>query len=237
MEKTKKRMIVEARYRALMTMFDKRGAVLEALASVFGDRLQHWKVDTASVTYTDLEQNELLRINIGHQRSSIVLENYQDENQAIKDAISTFVAIQKLFANELKTTGRLGVRFIDVLSSESISSFETAHKIVKHGFLNNSIPLTVPATDVRATMNFERGSLNVGPVRAEEHWCREVFSSIDTNMPKFGIGLDVDSFIESTSWSTEAEITKSIRGVAAMTGSVQGEVVKYLAELASGKTS
>jgi hypothetical protein len=237
LRKKKKRIIVEARYKALVTIFDKRGAVLEALGEKFGDRLTHWKVDNASILFTESEQSEALRINVGHNRSSFVIEDYSDENQAIKDAIETFTIIRELFSKELKSTGRLGIRFIDVLTSDKITSFDEAHRIVKLGFFNSSIPLTVPIKDIRATLNFERGSLNVGPVQSDENWCREIFASNEVSMPDFGIGLDVDSYIESTSWSSSGDVAKSIRGVSAMTNSIQGEIVNYLSELASGTTS
>lgn len=237
LEKKKKRIIVEARYKALVSIFDRRGAILEALGDKFGTRLQHWKVDTASVAFMDSQDKENLKIQVSHQRASFVFEDYPDENQAVKDAIDTFTIIRNIASRDLTTTGRIGVRFIDVFSHESINSFDKAKAIVNAGFFKDSFPLSVPVTDVRATLNYERGSLNVGPIRSDEPWISEMFATPDANVPEYGIGLDVDSYIESTNWSSDSDVARSIRGVAAMTGSIQGEVVKYLSEFARGKTS
>lgn len=220
----KSRYILELRYPPLVNIFDKRGEILNEIYPIFKPKLDQWKVDNAQVIMADSFKTPTKQIVIGHLRSSIMYEDASTLQEFVDDSNKLLKELKKFFP-ELDGLDRVGFRIISIFDFEIFSSFQEVSKKIQETFLVNPFPSQIDFTDLKITLMGEQFGLNIGPVKEGEPWAISMFSNPIKNIPKYGLGIDVDGYANDVNCSTEIELINVINKIQALTFSIEDDLL------------
>lgn len=228
LRRCKARFIIEARYRALVGIFDRRGEVLEGLNALFQRAMEQWQVQNAAVHLSDNFNLKRMHVAIEHTRTFIAYEDICGTETFLSDASRLFSLFRETFASEVTLINRLGVRHICIYESPSLFSFAQANQLVMASLFSPQLPLSITVKDCRAVFNHNNGTINIGPMRADEDWAKQSFVVPFENVPKHGIGIDIDSYAKNVDFSSEDKVLEALSSIQALTIESEKEVIEAL---------
>jgi hypothetical protein len=109
-----------------------------------------------------------------------------------------------------------------------IRSFEEAAKYAQGKLV--SVPQSLPLryTDFFVRMVHELGAFTVGPVKSDDVWVQQMFGYPRVNVPKAGIGFDIDSCAVGVSLRTADDYKNCLRTVFEATLATEKALGDYL---------
>ena len=224
----KSRHIVEIRYKPLLAAFDNRGKLLKNVRSQFASKLEHWKTENVAVHFADNFESPSRHIVVDHLRSFIAYEDPSTEQEFLDDASNLLKVVRSTYGEELIQVSRVGVRYLSIFTLPNISSHEDAINLVRSNLLSPNMPVSFQMNDCRVVLVHDNGSINIGPVKDDEDWVKQTFSVQTETIPKYGIGLDVDSSASNVDFSSDSKILQAVKTVAGLTTSTEIEILDSL---------
>jgi len=221
----KARYILEIRYPPLVQAFDRRGKVLEVLFPRFRQKLEHWRTENVEVTIANNLESPSRAISVGHLRSSIIYEDPGTRQEFLDDSRAFIAGLEEVFPEGLKTITRLGFRSIGIVKHETASSFDEVFASVRSRFLHPQLPTTLRFTDCAVTLEQENCRVMVGPVKTGEDWVRNAFAKPESNVPAFGIGLDVDCYSHDLDCGSPGALAAAARALGELALKIEEETI------------
>jgi len=226
--RVKSKFILEARYEPLLQAFDRRGKILETLHPLFKKKMEHWRTENVAVHLADDFKSPSKQITVDHLRSLFIYEDPGSLEEFNNDAERFLRKLHEVYPEGLNTIKRLGVRFISIFELPDYKEYKDVFKKIMETFFSPNIPLTLHLTDCRAVLEHEAGTINVGPVKQEENWVKEMFSRWEDGIPKIGFGVDIDSCAKNVEISSASELTSTYKSVFNLTVAAENETVQAL---------
>jgi hypothetical protein len=127
----------------------------------------------------------------------------------------------------VKIIDRLGVRFIEILSSNN-KSFEEVHKKFMDKIYKNPFNINLEYTDVQTILVHKYGRFGVGPTKKEDDWIKINFQQPEKNIPDFGIALDIDSYGSNLRIGNQNDLKIAINSVIEMTITIEESILRAL---------
>ena len=226
--RSKSRFVLEVRYEPLLQAFDRRGVLLETLHPIFKKKMGHWRSENVAVHLADDFKSPSKQITVDHLRSIIVYEDPGSLEEFHNDADKFLKNVKLVFPEGLVNIKRLGVRFINIFEMPSYGSYdEVFNKCLKTFFAPN-LPLSLKFNDCGAILEHDSGRISVGPTKQDENWAKEMFSKNEDNVPKFGFGVDVDSYAKEVKCNSTSDLITSFKTVFGLTLAAENELVQAL---------
>jgi hypothetical protein len=216
--------IIELRYPPLVNVFDKRGEILDKIYPNFKSKLEHWRVDNAQVIMSNSLNVTTKQIVVGHLRSSITYEDPNTLQEFIDDSNRFLKELKELFP-ELMGLTRFGFRVISIFNNDKFSSFQEISKKIQDKFLANPFPSKIKFKDITITLKGEQFSLSIGPIKKREDWVRLMFPNSIESIPDYGIGVDIDSYVNDIDCSTEKELKDAITKIQTLAFSIENDLL------------
>jgi len=198
----KNRFVFEIRYSPKLKLLDKKGEIIDSVFPKISKNYPHWQVNQGDILFCDnLEcaTNEFL---IGMKRTSIIKEDIITYN-SFQDNVRNLIGIVYEIL-DLDKILRIGFRIISTYESSLIDSFDKSRNIIEETFLKDPLNLGLKHKDLMIKIDHNNGFYMIGPIQKNENWIKNHFKNLnnDNDIPKYGIGLDIDSF------GSEIDVTK-----------------------------
>lgn len=204
----------EIRYEPIVQMFDRRGQVLEKVFPKFSSKMMHWRTGNVGVNILDsLETRPSNQILIDHRHTLLIRENTQQVIQVGEFYDETILLLKTfldIFHDNKTKFERVGVRFINIFETRSINGYEDLIKHMKNYFLANNCSIIEKMIDFHISLKHEFGNITIGPVHDGDPWIAENFAYTAGNIPKFGVALDIDSYLDDLANYDIEQITKDL---------------------------
>lgn len=226
--RSKSRFILEMRYEPLLQAFDRRGKLLETLHPIFKKKMEHWRSENVAVHLADDFKSPSKQITVDHLRSLIIYEDPGSLEEFYNDAEKLIKNVNLVFPEGLINIKRMGVRFISIFELPGYESYEEVFKKFMETFFLPSLPLSLKFKDCSAILEHDSGRVNVGPAKQDENWVKEMFSKNEDNVPKFGFGVDIDSYAKEVECKSPSDLVSSYKTVFGLTVAVENELVQAL---------
>lgn len=223
--RTKSRFIFELRYDPVLSAFDKRGQILKTINSLFKKKIAHWKVENIAVHFANDFSIPIKQITIDHLKTLIIYEDPDSLDEFSQDADRLLKALLQIFPDEIKKITRIGVRFITVFEIPGYENFTQVHKKISDTYLSETIPLSLKFKDCRVVLEHETGTINIGPVKEDEIWTKQMFSDIKNNIPKFGFGIDIDSYAKDIECPNDSSLINAFKTTLDLTVASESEII------------
>lgn len=229
--RSKSRFILEIRYEPLLQAFDRRGKLLETLHPIFKKKMEHWRTENVAVHLADDFKSPSKQITVDHLRSLIIYEDPGSLEEFANDADKFIRKLHEVFPDGLTNIKRLGVRFISIYELPSYDTYEDVLTKVMKTFFVAQLPLSLKFKDCNATFEHESGRINVGPAKQDENWVKQMFSRNEENIPKFGFGVDIDSYAKEVECNSSTNLISSYKTVFGLTVASENELIQALSEI------
>jgi hypothetical protein len=223
----KSKFILEIRYPPLVTIFDKRGKILENIYPHFKMKAKHWNVDNAQVLITDDLGKNSRQFIINHLKASITYEDSNSRSEFIDDCINFIKLLYEVFP-EINTLNRIGFRSICIFRNKNAKTFSDVFSSIKSKFISPTLPLKLNYNDFNLNFTHETCNVHIGPVKEGEDWIKTYFIHTDKNIPKFGIGFDIDSFAKDLSSKNSTDFISAFDALNDLSTSVESEMLSGL---------
>jgi len=218
--------ILELRYPPLVNVFDKRGEILNKIHPIFKLKMEHWRVLDSQViiadSFSDIMTKQLV---VSHLKSSISYEGPSTLQEYIDDSHRFLKELKSIFP-ELMGLSRLGFRIISILEDKNSNNFQGIIDKIKNRFLAKPFPSKIDFNDLRIILTGEHFNLNIGPVKEGEDWIKSVFFNPFKEIPEFGIGIDVDSYVKDIDCFNERDLINVIDKIQALSFSIESDLIK-----------
>ncbi|MBN1545398.1 MAG: hypothetical protein JW902_01920 [Syntrophaceae bacterium] len=225
--RVKSRYILEVRYPPLVQTFDRRGKILEKIFPEFQRKAEHWKVENVQVIMTDNLEKGKKQLAINHMKCSISYEDPSSQSEFIDDCNKFIRLFYEVFP-EMQALKRIGFRAISIFNHKSAKSYNEVFDSIKKNFLCQKLPSSLCFTDCSLILSHDTCTARIGPVKEGEDWIKGIFVYPDSNIPGFGIGLDIDSFTKDLACPNSQELIKAFNAVSDLTFNIESE---FLADL------
>lgn len=224
----KSRFILEVRYEPLLQAFDSRGRLLETLHPIFKKKMEHWRIENVAVHLADDFKEPSKQISVDHLRSLIIYEDPDSLEEFHNDAKRFIKKLYELFPEGMKNIKRLGVRFISIFDLPEFKDYKDIFQKIMATFFSPNLPYSLKFNDCRAVLTHETGTINVGPVKSDENWVKEIFSKPEENVPPAGFGLDIDSYAKTLECNSSTDLAGSYKTVFGLTVASEIETLQSL---------
>lgn len=224
--RSKSRFIFELRYDPILGAFDKRGLILETINSLFKKKIGHWKVENIAVHFANDFTTPTKQISIDHLKSLIIYEDPDSLEEFYNDADRLLKALVKIFPNDIKIITRIGMRFINIFEFPGYNNFTEVHKKIKETYLIQDLPLSLNIKDCRIVLEHETGTINIGPAKENEKWTQQMFADNNNKIPKFGFGIDIDSYAKDIECPQKSDLFNALRTTFDLTIATENEIAK-----------
>jgi len=226
-DRKKTRLILEIRYQPLVAAFDRRGQILQKIHPKFKDKMENWNVENVQVTMSDSQEKPEKLIQISHMRSLIVYEDPSTIEEFINDSAKFCKSFYEVFP-ELDSVSRIGFRTISIFEASKYQKYEDVLTAISVEYLPERLSERIPFTDTRITLRNDTYQINIGPFKEDEDWAKTMFTNQEKNIPKFGIGLDIDSFAHETQIKNEKALISTVSTVQELNFSLELALMKNL---------
>ena len=222
------RAIAEIRYPAAPKLFDMRGKIIENIHPEIQDYFKHWKTDLGTVTFSINQKLQVGEFVISLKRTAIILEDIGSIQEFIDKTKKYLQLMYKTFGSEIGRLTRVGVRFIEICTLSGENKFDDMLNRVSSKFLNLPSDLAIQQTDNLIKVVHKNGFFQIGPVKKEEDWVKQLFADIDRNIPEVGIGLDIDSYSTDIEIKSEKQLLAAVDAVFKVTKSIEESLLSHI---------
>lgn len=213
----KMRLIAEARYERIPEFIDVRGHLIAQLLPKVRKSVPNWQAQEDKILFVDSEKQPADEFVIAFNRMSVILEDPHSVNEFADIARSKLRLAHEVIGKDIPTIARFGVRFISIFDAPE---FHTHAQLTKHiAEATIRIPDAVPLkpTDSLVRLVHDQGVITIGPASQGEEWVNRMFKRPDQNVPKSGIGIDVDSFARDSTIKTAEDFVLLFDAVMSLT--------------------
>jgi len=208
---------------------DMRGKLVETVHENFKKSMEHWKVENVTIHVSDDLQIPSKSIAVDHRRFAIAFEDEKNVNIFKKHSVDLINIVHNIFVKKIDYI-RIGLRLIDIHTIPRWTRFEDVFENLKQKYYTKPIPLSVVLTDCQVRFNHSNGFLYFGPTKKSEDWVNSLFNIPETNVPDFGLGLDIDSFVAEPGKFSAKETINTFHDLLQASLSVENEIIKSLEE-------
>ena len=226
-DRKKTRLILEIRYEPLVSAFDKRGLILQKIHPKFKEKMEHWNVENVQVTMTDNLEKPSKQIQIGHMRCHMIYEDPATIDEYLNDSTNFLKLFYEVFP-ELYNVSRIGFRTISIFESQKYEKYDDVFKAIASKYLKDEIISSIPFIDTRITLRSDTYQINIGPFQENEDWAKAMFTDLESNIPKFGIGIDIDTFAHDTVIKNERSLVSAVNVVQELNYKLEKEMLSNL---------
>lgn len=221
----KKRLVFEVRYDPIIKTFDQRGKILDALFSKFKAKAPLWRVSNVEIQIMDDLNLPLRYFSVDHLTSRIVYEDPGTIQEFYDDTTRFIESLYDVFQTDLMELNRVGVRFVSIFQLPRLKSFQEVLEKIKTIFYNQNLPVSINLTDCKTTLKHDAGHIMIGPVRKDEDWVNQTFTLLNQNIPQFGLGVDIDSFVTNVRCNDQNQIHEIFSSVYQLTTATEREII------------
>jgi hypothetical protein len=226
--RSKSRFVLEIRYEPLIQAFDRRGALLEKLLQNFRKKMEHWRTENVAVHLADDFNSPSKQITVDHLRSLIIYEDPGSLEEFLNDSERFIRIVSEVFPGKLTRVKRIGVRFISVFELPGYGTYEDVFTKFMQTFFASQLPSSLRFKDCSIVLEHESGRIGAGPAKQDENWVKGIFSKSEENMPKFGFGIDIDSYAKEVECSSQENLVASFKTVFDLTVATENELIQAL---------
>ncbi len=222
------RAIAEIRYPATPSIFDMRGKIIESIHPQIEEYFQHWRTDLSSIIFSPEPNKSPREFIISLKRTAIVLEDIGSIQEFVDKTTKYFELMHQQIGHSITRLNRVGVRFIEICALSGADNFDDMIERVRRNFFNLPADLTLDYTDNLLKIVHKNGYFQVGPTKEGEDWVQHSFSESEKNIPKAGIGLDIDSFSTDITINTSKDLTNAFLSVYKVTKSIEESLLRHM---------
>lgn len=222
------RAIAEIRYPAAPKLLDMRGKIIEEIHPEIQDYFKHWKTDIGTVTFSNNQEIQVGEFVISLKRTALIIEDIGSSQEFLDKTKKYFKLMYRVFGNEVERLTRVGVRFVEICTLPGENKFDDMLDRISSKFLNLPDDLAIQQTDNLVKVVHKNGFFQIGPVKKEEAWVKQVFADIDRNIPEAGVGLDIDSYSTDIEVTSEQQLLTAINAVFKVTKSVEESLLNHI---------
>jgi len=226
--RSKSRFILEIRYDPLIQAFDRRGILLETLLHSFKNKMEHWRTENVAVHLADDFNSPSKQITVDHLRSLIIYEDPGSLEEFLDDSERFIKVVSGVFPGKLTHAKRIGIRFISIFELPGYNTYEDVFTKFMQTFFISQLPSSLRFKDCSIVLDHESGRIAVGPAKRGENWVNGIFSRSEDNMPKFGFGIDIDSYAKEVECNSPDNLVASFRTVFDLTVATENELMQAL---------
>lgn len=221
----KRRLVFEVRYDPILETFDQRGKILDTLFSKFKAKAPLWRVSNVEIQIMDDLTSPSRYFSVDHLTSRIVYEDPGSMQEFYDDTTRFIESLYDIFPKNLTELNRVGVRFVSIFQLTRLKSFQEVLEKIKTTFYNPNLPVSINLTDCKTTLRHDAGQIIIGPVRKDEDWINQTFKLLNQNIPQFGLGVDIDSFVTNVSCKDQNQILETFSSVYQLTTATEREII------------
>lgn len=220
----KSKYIIEIRYEALPSLFDKKGQFINSVSDKFKKKLPHWNINDSSIQFFEDTEDNKKTIFINHLHTWVSYEDPDSSDEFVNDVLNYL----KIFCTEFKedklSINRIGVRYITVHQFPKLKSFHDCLEAVKKTFFADPFPSSLKSTDCLACFTHDTGRYQIGPIKKNEAWCKNQFQNKSKEMPDHGIAFDIDSGVLFPDITGEKSMKENVKAVMNLTSTTELEL-------------
>ena len=123
---------------------------------------------------------------------------------------------------------RVGVRFIEICAHSGTENYEDMIERISGNFFNLPEDLDFAHTDSLLKVHHKHGYFQIGPTKEDDQWAKLTFSDSERNIPKAGIGLDIDSFYTDITIKSSKQLVESFQSVYKVTKAIEESLLRHI---------
>jgi hypothetical protein len=224
----KHRITLEIRYAAQSALFDKRGEMILAIQEA-NPILKEWQLAGNDIALLNRMEKPTREVVVTIKRSNVIYEDTENIDSYVEDAKRIFSTIYEVLGSGIDKFVRVGCRLGATYKSRDISTFDAAKNTFKQKLLNEDFVRELPdSKDFRFEYDFKEGSFFIGPIKAKENWIEKTFKNPEENVPPYGFGMDIDTFIMNRDINNHENISAVIDKVIEQTFGIENIVITGL---------
>jgi len=188
-----RKFIIELRYNPVVSMLDKRGAIVEAVEMSKCFNTFHWEINTSEVTIRDHAEKERAKnfVFVTFNRFSFISYKVDSVGGFYSNFKKVYEAVVAILGNI--TIQRIGCRIIGTYKVKS-QDFSSILTHFKDAFPSKIFIEKYPAKDLSFTLTYENGMYRVGPVNENDNFYNKEFE-LSPNEKHVGIAIDTDNYL------------------------------------------
>lgn len=224
----KNRFIFELRYQPLLPVLDIKGKIIEEFHQKIKTKFPHWQLVNSDILFTEKSENSKNEFYIGLRRMSVIIEDIDTFESFYNDVTNYAKHFYEFFKNN--SYERIGFRIIATYQNSKLKDFNSYLKLIESKFLKDPVDLGLTHKDFVIKMDHSNGFYIVGPIKQKEAWLSANFKDVkdENKIPKFGVGLDIDSFGIDFSIRNEKELVNKIDSTIKLSKSIEDALIKSL---------
>jgi hypothetical protein len=192
------------------------------------DHLPHWRTDIGTVVFHDQAETTKQEFVVSLKRSAVVLEDIGTVQEFVDRAKTYLTLMYNALDGAIHKLDRVGVRFVEVCEPTTFMPFDKLNTQFVSKFMQLPEELVVSPVDSLVRLVHKNGLIHMGPVREGEKWLQDMFSDPAANVPKVGLGLDIDSYSTDLKASSAEDVVKAFQAVYEVTKSVEESVLRHM---------
>ena len=189
-----RKFIIELRFNHKVTIYDKKGAIIEGIKALNLFYPINWEIGIANIHIWDAEKKKDARNNV-----LIELNRISFVSSNIGSVESYFNNFEKIYSCIISEIGdidilRVGSRIQGTYKTLS-NSYDTILDKLKKGFPSQFYLNDYPATDMLFQLNYKNGMYNIGPVNNKNDAFVEQNFAESYRINHIGIAIDTDNYL------------------------------------------
>ena len=224
----KNRFVFELRYQPLLPILDVKGKIIDDFHKKVIAKFPIWQLIGSDVLFTESSEKPKNEFFIGLRRMSVIIEDISTYESYYNDVMNFSKYFYEYF--KLSTYERIGFRIISTYYSEQLNDFASYVKLIENKFLKDPLSLGLTHKDLFIKIDHTNGFYVVGPIKQKEPWIMTNFK--DTSdlsvIPKYGLGLDIDSFGLDVSVNNEKSFVSKIDSTIKLSKSIEDALIKSM---------
>ncbi len=224
----KNRFIFELRYQPLLPILDVKGKIIDDFHKKVSTKFPIWQLIGSDVLFTESSEKPKNEFFIGLRRMSVIFEDISTYESYYNDVMNFSKYFYEYF--KLNTFERIGFRIISTYHSDRLNDFSSYVKLIENKFLKDPLSLGLTHKDLFIKIDHSNGFYIIGPIKQNEPWIMTNFK--DTSdlsvIPKYGLGLDIDSFGLDVSVNNEKSFVSKIDSTIKLSKSIEDALIKSM---------
>jgi hypothetical protein len=223
----KSRLIAEIRYPAAPRIFDIRGKLINQIHPQVTKDFKHWRSDSAGVVFTNDLETPSQEFVISLKRTAVALEDTGSIQEFVDRTKKYLGLMHDVMGDSIVRLLRVGVRFVEICAPDRESSFEAMNELVISKLTQAPEDMQIEAVDSLVRIIHKHGMYHVGPLRENEPWIEQMFRDPVKNVPKAGIGIDIDSYLENLEGTGREEIRQAFVTVYEVSKAIEESLLRH----------
>jgi hypothetical protein len=224
----KNRFIFEMRYYPLLKILDEKGKIIDQIHKDISKTYPNWQIVNSEIVFCDNIETTKNQFLIGLKRMSVLVEDTSTFESFYNDVIK----YTKIFydISRINSYARISCRLISLYESRDRHDYEYYLKKIENIYLKEPLELGLKHADLLIRIIHNNGMYQIGPTKENEMFVKNNFRDISDSklIPKYGIGLDIDSFGVNYDIAKINDLINKIDSTLKLTKSIEDALIKSL---------